>query len=178
MLYYPSRRAEYLHKLFAILHGSFDSSPPFIIQSFIYISLDSWIFIGYFEFYSDGFVVQIVLTLVIRSFFSGSFVSLSYFQQCVKCSNWFWLKLLWGEFNKWILYKGEIRAAAGGTKVGWWTGCTHLEQGVSSIYSLSWDKLLLWLDHSGILSPHELMSIQIQCLVLQMNSFPSAHSLL
>ena len=99
------------------VHGRFDSSPPFIIQSFIYISLDSWIFTGYFEFYSDYFVVQIVRTLVIRSFFSGSSVSLSHFQQCVTCSNWFWLKLLWGEFNKRILYKGEIRAE-GTTKWG------------------------------------------------------------
>ena len=136
----PGGRNVYIN---SILQKRFDSSPPFIIQSFIYISLDSWIFIGYFEFYSDYFVVQIVPTLVVRSFFSGSCVSLSHFQQCVKCSNGFWLKLLWGEFNKWILYKGEIRAE-GTTKVGWWTGCTHLEQGMSSIYSLTRDKLLFW----------------------------------
>lgn len=49
--------------------------------------------------------------------FSVAPVSLSHFQQCVKCSNWFWFKLLWGEFNKWILYKGEIRAE-GTAKVG------------------------------------------------------------
>jgi len=67
--------------LFAILHGRFNSSPPFIIQSFVYISLDSWIFIGYFEFYSDYFV-QIVPTLVIRSFFSGSCVSVTLPTMC------------------------------------------------------------------------------------------------
>lgn len=52
---YPSRRAEYLLQFFAILHGGFVSSLPiyWVIPSFIYIGLDSWLFIIYCVFYSS-----------------------------------------------------------------------------------------------------------------------------
>lgn len=94
----------------SILHERFDSSPHSL---FNHLFISAWLLdiYWYFEFYSlTTLLFKLSQLWSLGAFSVAPVSSLSHFQQCVKCSNWFWLKLLWGEFNKWDSYKGEIRA--------------------------------------------------------------------